>query len=246
MIKDQFVILAAGRGTRLNREDLPKVLVPFKGRPLITHLLTQIAKISKNQKPVIVVGFMADKVKTALGDRYEYVLQEPQLGTAHALRTAKEKIRAENVLVLYGDMPFISEDSLRKLIRLHHDKSANLSMFTAIVPGFTGEYENLAHYGRIIRNFKKEIIKITEFKDASESEKQIKEINPGIYMFNSKWLWNNIKLIKNKNAQKEYYLTDIVEIAIQAKTPIYSIDIPAREAIGINSTEDLKRAEKML
>lgn len=247
MLKDQFIILAAGKGTRLNREDLPKVLVPFKDRPLIWHLLAQISKIAKNQKPIIVVGFMAEKVKTALGTRYEYALQEPQLGTAHAVKAAKSKVmKAENILVLYGDMPFITEEPLRKLIRLHHDKKANLSMFTATVPNFEGQYENLSRFGRIIRNFKKEIIKITEFKDASDSEKQIKEVNPGIYMFKAEWLWENIKKIKNKNAQKEYYLTDIVEIAIQAKEPIYSLDIPPREVMGINSAEDLKRAEEMV
>lgn len=246
MLKDQFVILAAGKGTRLDREDLPKVLASFKGRPLIAHLLSQISKIAKNQKPVMVVGFMADKVKQALGSRYEYALQEPQLGTAHAVRAAKAKVNAENVLVLYGDMPFITEESLRKLIRLHHDQEANLSMFTAIVPNFEGQYENLSRFGRIIRNFKKEIIKITEFKDASESEKQIKEVNPGIYMFKGEWLWENIKKIKNKNTAGEYYLTDIVEIAIAQKLPIYSLDIPPREVIGINSLDDLKRAEEMV
>lgn len=246
MLKDQFIILAAGRGTRLQRDDLPKVLVPFLGRPLIWHLLSQISKIAKNQKPIIVVGFLADKVKITLGSRYEYVLQEPQLGTAHALKAAKAKTKAENILVLYGDMPFITEESLRKLIRLHHDRQANLTMFTARAPNFENEFSALQFFGRIIRNFKKEIIKITEYKDAPESEKQIKEVNPGIYMFNSVWLWENIKKIKNKNAQKEYYLTDIVEIAIAQKIPIYSLEIPPREVMGINSEEDLKRAGKML
>lgn len=246
MLKDQFIILAAGKGTRLKREDLPKVLVPFKGKPLIAHLLSQISKIAKNQKPVLVVGFMADKVKAALGTRYEYALQEDQLGTAHAVKAAKEKVKAENVLVLYGDMPFITEESLRKLMRLHHDQSANISMFTATVPNFKNEYEALNSFGRIIRNFKRDIIKITEFKDATENEKQIKEVNPGIYMFNSKWLWENIKKIKNKNAQKEYYLTDIVEIGIAQKEPIVSLDISPREVLGINSAEDLERAENLL
>ena len=246
MLKDQFIILAAGRGTRLNREDLPKVLVPFKGKPLIVHLLSQISKIAKNQKPVIVVGYLSEKIKESLGSRYEYALQDPQLGTAHAVKAAKSKVNAENILVLYGDMPFITEAPLRKLIRMHHDANANISMFTAKVVNFENKFVSLLHYGRIIRNFKNEIIKITEFKDASESEKQIMEINPGIYMFNAKWLWDNIKKIKNKNAQKEYYLTDIVEIAIAQKEIIHSLPIPPREIIGINSIEDLERAEKML
>lgn len=246
MLKDQFIILAAGKGTRLNREDLPKVLVPFFGKPLINHLLGQISRIAKSQKPIIVIGFLADKVMAALGSRYDYAIQEPQLGTAHAVKAAKQKADAENILVLYGDMPFISEESLRKLIRLHHDRNANISMFTAKVPNFAGEYASFNAFGRIVRNFKKEIIKITEFKDASESEKQIKEVNPGIYMFNAKWLWANIKKIKNKNEAHEYYLTDIVEIAIAQKETIYSLPITPKEVMGINSMEDLERAEKML
>ena len=245
MLKDQFIILAAGRGTRLNREDLPKVLVPFLGRPLIVHLLSQISKIAKNQKPIIVVGFMADRVKAALGTRYEYALQEPQAGTAHAVRAAHTKVDAENVLVLYGDMPFVSEASLRKLIRLHRDKASAISLFTTIAPNFENEFQSFLHYGRILRNFKREIIKITEYKDASEKEKQIREVNPGIYMFNTKWLFDNIKKIKNKNAQQEYYLGDIVEIAISQKLPINSLEIPPREVIGINYAEDLERAERI-
>ncbi len=242
-MKDQIIILAAGKGTRLNHESLPKVLVLFRGQPLIKHLLLRISKIIQSTKPIVVVGFMAEKVKATLGNRFEYVLQEPQLGTAHAVRAAKEKIKAENVLVLYGDMPFITEGSLRKLIRMHHDEKANLSMFTATVPNFENEFAGLLHYGRIIRSFNKEFVKITEFKDASDAEKNIKELNTGIYMFNSQWLWKNIKKIKNKNVQKEYYLTDIVEIAIEQKEKIYSLAIDPKEVIGINSKEDLERVE---
>jgi len=246
MKKDQFIILAAGKGVRLNQPDLPKVLVPLKGKPLILRLLFEIQKIIKNQKPVIVVGFLAEKVKRTLGNRYNYALQEPQLGTAHAVKAAKDAVKAENVLVLYGDMPFISENAIRKLMRLHHDKQSLLSIFTTIAPGFEEDLASFKFFGRVIRNFKNEIIKITEFKDCSEREKEIKEVNPGIYIFNSEWLWKNLKKIKNKNEQKEYYLGDIVEIAIGQNIAIHSLEIPFREVIGINTMEDLERAEKML
>ena len=246
MLKDQFIILAAGKGTRLNKPDLPKVLLPLKSKALILYLLLEIQKIIKNQKPVIVVGFMAEKVKEALGGRYEYVLQYPQLGTAHAVKAARDKVKAENVLVLYGDMPFITESSIRKLIRIHHDNKAVITMFTTQVPDYHNNFSGFLHFGRIIRNFKNEIIKITEYRDASEKDKQIKEINPGIYMFDSKWLWENIKKVKNKNIQKEYYLGDLVEIAISQKQPIYSLNILPKEVIGINTMEDWQRAEKML
>jgi UDP-N-acetylglucosamine diphosphorylase/glucosamine-1-phosphate N-acetyltransferase len=249
MIKDQFIILAAGKGTRLNHDHLPKVLVPFLGKPLIVHVLSQISRIAKSQKPIIVVGFLAEKVKQALGSRYEYVLQEEQLGTAHAVSKTKDVVDAENVLILYGDMPFITEESLRKFMRLHHDHKANLSMLTTKVPNFKNQFAGFENFGRIIRSPSvltkgKEIVKITEFKDCTEQEKQIKEVNPGVYMFNTKWLWQNIKKIKNKNAQKEYYLTDIVEIAIAQKEKIYSLEVSPKEVMGINSLEDLELAEK--
>ncbi|MBI3231904.1 MAG: NTP transferase domain-containing protein [Candidatus Doudnabacteria bacterium] len=189
---------------------------------------------------------MAEQVKKALGTRYEYALQEPQAGTAHAVKAAKDKIKAENVLVLYADMPFIIEESLRKLMRLHHDQKANISLFTTTVPDFKVEFSGFLHFGRIIRNFKHEIIKIIEYRDASEKDRQIKEINPGIYMFNTQWLWENIKKIKNKNVQKEYYLGDIVELAIAQKQHIHSLPISPKEVIGINTQEDLDKAEKIL
>lgn len=233
---------------------VPKVLVMLKNKPLILYLLEEIEKINQLAKPILVVGYMHEQVEAILGDGYLYALQEPQLGTAHAVMAAKDQIQAENILVLYGDMPLIKAESLKRLITLHHKNQANLSMFTAKVPNFENEFVSLGHFGRIIRNSflssnqkgMGEIIKITEFKDASESERQIKEVNPGIYMFNTKWLWENITEIKNKNVQNEYYLTDIVEIAINQKEPIHSLEINPREVLGINNLEELKLVEKML
>ena len=244
-MRNQIVILAAGKGTRMDRGDIPKVLVMLKNKPLILYILEQIDRINQLAKPVIVVGYMADKVKAVLGSDYIYAFQDHQLGTAHALHCAKGKISGENILVLYGDMPFINSDSLRQLMRLHHSKSAIISMFTTTIPSFEGKFSNLKHYGRIIRNFAGKITKITEFKDASEKEKEIKELNPGIYMFNSAWLWDNIKKIKNKNAQGEYYLTDIIELAMQQGIEVNTLAINPQEVVGINSKLELETAEKI-
>ncbi len=120
-----------------------------------------------------------------------------------------------------------------------------MSMFTSVVNNFA-EHPSLNSFGRIIRDVHGNIIKITEYKDASVEERKIREVNPGIYMFNSKWLWEHIFNIQNKNAQGEYYLTDMVEVAISSGENIQTLRINPAEVLGINSPEELKAAEMLL
>ncbi len=244
-MRNQIIILAGGKGTRMGG-DLPKVLVLLKNKPLILYLLEQIAKINQLIKPVVVIGYKGEMVKTVLGDDYFYVIQREQLGTAHALQSAKRLAKGENVLVLYGDMPFITAESLKRLMKLHHDRKSKISMLTASVDNFNGKFKSLETYGRIIRDTNKKICKIIEYKDASSGQRKISEINPGIYMFNSKWLWENLQKIQNKNVQGEYYLTDIVEVAMHSGINAESITVDAKEVIGVNSREDLKMAESLM
>lgn len=225
---------------------VPKVLVMLKNKPLILYVLDEIEKINQLAKPVVVVGFAAGKVQQVLGNHYIYAFQDKQLGTAHALQAAKNKVKAENILVLYGDMPFIKADSLKSLIKLHFKSGAKISMLTAQTKNFKGIYASLEHYGRIIRTPLGETAGIIEHKDATDVQRKIKEINPGIYMFNTKWLWENLKKIENNNAQKEYYLTDIVQIALSQEEKVNSILVDPKEVLGINSREDLAIAEKLL
>ncbi len=236
------IVLAAGKGTRMNHPDLPKVLVMFKQKPLILHLLEEIGKINQLAKPVVVVGYKHNQVQQVLGHDYIYALQQQQLGTGHAVMCAEGSITGDNILVLYGDMPFINADSLKKLMRLHHEQQASISMLTTTVNDFS-QFPSHYHYGRIIRDTHGNIIKITEFKDASPEERNIREVNPGIYMFNTEWLFAHIHSMQNKNTQSEYYLTDIVEIAIADGQRIESLAINPREVVGINSPEELKQAE---
>lgn len=241
-MRNQIVILAAGKGTRMGGS-LPKVLVMLKNKPLILHLLEQVEKVNHLIKPIVVVGYKANMVKTVLGDDYIYAFQEQQLGTAHALMTAKKYVKGKNILVLYGDHPFIKAKSLSALMKLHHQKNSNISMFTTTVPNFLNFYQPFKSFGRIIRDSSKKIIKILEYKDASINQQKIKELNPGLYMFNSAWLWKNLDKIKNQNAQGEYYLTDIVELAITSGEKIHSLPIDPKEVVGVNSKEDLTLAE---
>lgn len=245
-MKNQIVILAAGKGTRMGSGNVPKVLVMLKQKPLILHLIHELEKIPQLAKMVVVVGFGAEKVKGVLGHGYYYAPQKEQLGTANALLSAKSRVKAENILVVYGDMPFIKSRSLSELIKLHFHSGVKVSMLTAQADSFKGRFKSLEHYGRVLRDPFHNVVGIVEYKDASEAQKKIREINPGIYMFKTDWLWENLKLIGNKNKQKEYYLTDIVEIAIGQGERVASFMVDPMEIIGINSNEDLAEAEKIL
>lgn len=244
-MRNQIVILAAGKGTRMGG-NVPKVLVMLKNKPLVLYVLGEIEKINQLAKPVIVVGYMADKAKAVLGNDYIYAVQDKQLGTAHALLAARKKIKADNILVLNGDMPFIKAESLKALIALHFKSGGKISMLTAQAPNFKGLYKSLEHAGRIVRGTNHEIVGIVEFKDASTGQKKIKEINPNIYMFKTEWLWENLAKIQNKNSQQEYYLTDIVELAVRNGQRVRSLMVNAKETLGINTKEDLKLAEDIL
>jgi len=245
-MRNQIVILAGGKGTRMGNPRVPKVLVMLNNKPLILYVLEEIEKINQLAKPVVVVGFAAGKVQQVLGTHYIYAFQDKQLGTAHALLAAKNKVKAENILVLYGDMPFIKAQSLKDLIKLHFKSGAKITMFTAQAESFKGNYISLDKYGRIIRTPLGDIAGIVEYKDATDVQRKIKEINPGLYMFNTKWLWENLKKIENNNAQKEYYLTDIVHVALSQGEKVNSILVDAKEVLGINNKEDLAIAEKLL
>lgn len=242
----QIVILAAGKGTRMGTKEVPKVLVPLKGKSVISYLLEEVTKLKDLPPPVIVVGYKSTAVKEALGKGYRYALQRDQGGTAHAVWSAEPLITAKNVLVLNGDHPFTKSSSLKKLMHIHDSQQAVISLITAFVPNFDHEYKNFLHMGRILRNEFGEIIKIQEFADASEQQRAVREVNSGTYLFAAEWLWNNIDQINNKNAQNEYYLTDIVEIAINQGQKIRSLTISAKEIFGINTVIELEQAARFL
>ncbi len=244
-MSQQIVILAAGKGTRMGA-DVPKVLLPLQDQPVISHLLKEIQDIPQDTFPIIVVGFKQELVKEKLGDKYIYVTQFDQKGTAHAVLSAKDVVTAKNFIVLYGDMPFTRKESITKLIDMHNSNDAKISMFIAQLPNFENQYEHFLGFGRILRDSEGNVIKIQEYKDCSEQQKQISEVNVGIYMFNSNWLWDKLAQIKDDNAQNEFYLTDIVEMAINDNEKIYSLPIAPEEVYGINTPEHLEFARKLI
>jgi len=247
MDKVQIVILAAGHGKRMNNGDLPKVLVSFKGQPMIKNLLKAIKESGVCEKPAIVVGQGADQVKDVLGPDYIYIFQKEQLGTGHALACTKDVLqgKSENIMVLYGDHPLVSSDMIKSLANNHLVSGKVITMATVKTPDFNDWHQGFFQFGRLVRDESKKVCQIIEVKDASESQKQITEVNPGYYCFKASWLWDNLDKLKDNNAQHEYYLTDLISIACKSGQEINTVKIKPREALGVNTKEQLDLLENL-
>lgn len=235
------IILAAGKGTRM-KNPLPKVLIPIAGKSALEYVLDVAEKLNP-ARTVAVVGHQADRIRKKFSNRdIEFVLQEEQLGTGHAAyRTEKALINFKgNILVLCGDMPLIKAESLRRLLDQHTKVAAKCTVLTLKSKGNND-------FGRIIRDEKGSILKIVEFQDVADEEKNIDEFNSGIYCFDKDLFFKALPSIGNDNVQKEYYLTDTLEYSVKSGYPVASVKIEdADEIIGINSPGDLKRVEQLL
>jgi len=221
---------------------LPKVLHPLAGRPLIEHVLKTAEAISPSTVTLI-VGHAADAVRTSIGNRpnLDFVVQEPQLGTAHALQQAETRLagREGTVVLLSGDVPLLTSATLRRLIEAHEGADAAATVVTAIV-------ERPYGYGRIVRT-KGRIARIVEERDASPEVRQVREINGGIYAFDLPPLFDALRGIASQNAQGEYYLTDLIAIYRRRKLPVETlvVDNPA-EIRGINSRTELAEVSRIV
>ena len=231
-----IVILAAGKGTRM-QSALPKVLHPLAGRPLLEHVLTSADSIANGNK-IIVTGHGADQVEQAVAQSGAvFVQQTEQLGTAHAVQMALPHLRSEaNVLILYGDVPLISPETISNILGAV-DKD-HIALLTISLDDPTG-------YGRIIRNSAGEIESIVEQKDASADQLDIKEINTGVMALGAEQLHAWLPQINNNNAQGEYYLTDLIAIARSNGFHINSIHPSSSHEIeGVNNRQQLSRLER--
>lgn len=230
------VILAAGMGKRM-QSDLPKVLHPLAGKPLLSHVIDTARQLSPS-RCCVVYGHGGDKVPTQLAaDELQFVLQEPQLGTGHAVMQAVSKLNEDQpTLVLYGDVPLTTVATLRALTeKAGKDK---LAILTIAMDDPTG-------YGRIVREQNK-IVRIVEQKDATEIERQIHEVNTGILVAPTRQLKDWLSRLSNHNAQGEYYLTDIIALAVKDKVVIESAQPShAWETLGVNSKVQLAELERI-
>jgi bifunctional UDP-N-acetylglucosamine pyrophosphorylase/glucosamine-1-phosphate N-acetyltransferase len=238
-LKIDVVILAAGMGTRMKSE-IPKVLHPLLGKPMVEYIF-QAVKDLVSDPAVVVVGNKAKMVEETLGDQARYALQEPQLGTAHAVQCAREMLKGKSdiVLVANSDFPLITTKTYRKLVRTHIESGNTLTISTVIA-------EDPRGFGRILRDEDGRIVRIVEEKIATPEQKKIRELNSNPYCFAADWLWEALDRVE-KSEVGEYYLTDLVEIAYQEGLKVGSIEIKDHEeAIGINNRVHLAEAGKAL
>jgi len=245
----RIIILAAGEGKRM-KADRPKVLVELNGKPLLHHLLESVAASGVDAGPIVVIaaGERGQMVKDATKDMSgEYVVQDKQKGTGHAVATAQSASGdASHVMVLYGDHPLVSPETIRRAAEAHQSSGSVITLMTATVPDFEDWRQNFKDFGRIVRDEKGNISSIVERKDSTSDQLKIKEVNPAYFCFNAKWLWESLPILTTKNAQGEYYLTDLVRMAFEQGRPIHSVPIDPKEALGVNSSEQLEIAKQVL
>jgi bifunctional UDP-N-acetylglucosamine pyrophosphorylase/glucosamine-1-phosphate N-acetyltransferase len=231
----KVLILAAGFGTRM-KSSLPKVLHPLAGKLLLQHVIDAAKSISPDIG--VVYGYQGDTVRSSIGDSIQWIYQEQQLGTAHAIAQGLSFFgHSEHVLILLGDAPLITSATLENLVKV--TAKNQVGIVTAMV-------ENPHGLGRILRNKKNQMIGIVEEKDATAKQKLIKEINPGIMLLPVKKLKTWLKKIKNKNAQNEYYITDIFSMAAKEKVVIKTVSASfSEEVLGVNTRVQLAQLERV-
>jgi UDP-N-acetylglucosamine diphosphorylase/glucosamine-1-phosphate N-acetyltransferase len=235
------LILAAGKGTRM-KSDLVKVLHPVAGRPMLDYVLN-LAEHMGSSRVVVIIGHQAELVE----DRYEnrgltFVYQREQLGTGHAVVQAKDAFAGYRgtILLLCGDVPLLKASTVRDLMERHHASGAAITVLTTLL-------EDPFGYGRIVKDKEGNVLGIVEHRDATQEQKEIREINTGIYCAENPFLFEAVSEIGNDNAQKEYYFTDIFAIARRMGVRTASVVAPdPGEVMGINTTEDLARATEIV
>lgn len=231
----EILILAAGQGKRM-RSRLPKVLHPLGGRPLLAHVI-ETARALGPVKIFVVHGHGAEQVREAFrSQNIEWVLQAEQRGTAHAVMQAMSRVSADaDVLLLYGDVPLVRVATLKRLLQAAGDGLALL----------TADLDDPAAYGRVVRDGAGHVKRVVETRDATPEERTIREINAGFYALSARRLAAWLKRIDNRNAQKEYYLTDLVGLAVSEGTPVTAVKAEApSEVAGVNSKSELAQLER--
>lgn len=239
------VIMAAGQGKRMLNPDMPKVMYEVSGRPLIDHVVDLALKIGSS--PVIViVGFKREMVIQHLTQKYDstvtFAIQAEQLGTGHAVMQTEGILKDfdGDVLVLSGDVPLLTQKTMQNLLNSHYETGAAMTVLTAKVDDPTG-------YGRIIRTDDGSVDRIVEHRDASPAEREVKEINSGIYVFKRKELFDALRHITPENSQHEYYLTDVFGYFVHHGMRVSAVLAEHfDETRGINTVEQLKEAESAL
>lgn len=247
----QIVILAAGKSKRMGGDE-PKALASLKGKAFLAHILDTVKSLNLSLPPIIIVGHKKERIFEVFGTEnvaHKYAEQKEQLGTGHAL--AQSKIHLDNtpkiIMVISTDQPLISKETILNILEHHISNKSTITIGTLVLPDFEGWHNGLFHFGRIVRDENGKVLKNVEYKDASEEEKNILEVNPAMYAFDSVWLWENIDKIKNENMQGEYYLTDLIALAVSQNKNVEAVPLlNILEGIQPNTPEELETLEKLL
>ncbi len=243
MQKNHVIILAAGQGIRMKSET-PKPLIQYQGRAFLDYVIQAAKDSGVCARPTIVVSpGNQELIKQTVGSEYNYVVQAEQLGTGHAVMTARESLQnqAENIIVLYADHPLIRSQTVKNIADKHEQNDAVLTMAIVKLPDFDDWRQVYYDFGRIVRNEKGEVAKNVEFRNATEEEKKITEVNPVYCCFEAKWLWSNLDKLDANNKQGEYLLTDLIKMAIEQEQEIETVEVEdLKEGVGINSVEELE------
>lgn len=243
----KVIILAGGKGTRME-SDIPKTLHLLSEKAMINHIVESVLPVDSN--PTIIVGHKGEDVIAETGGKYSYVWQKEQLGTGHAVLCAKEtllEIGPDYAIVVPGDAPLLKTETLKRLLEECADTHSAISLAVASVPNFDGVHVGFERGGRILRNEEGGVRGIIEWKDASEEEREIREINAGFYCFRADFLWENIEKLESKNAAKEIYLTDLIALAVKAGEKVSAVVLEnPLEGLGVNTQEELAAAEKAM
>jgi UDP-N-acetylglucosamine pyrophosphorylase len=234
--------MAAGKGTRMNNPGIAKVMYTVAEKPMIEHVVDLALRLD-SERTVVVVGWKKESVINHLqkaGKQVVCVAQSPQLGTGHAVMQSEKALEgfAGDVLVLSGDVPLLSEETARALLRLHRESRAAATVLTAILDDPRG-------YGRVLRDSQGHVVGIVEQKDAGEQERRIREINSGIYLFDKGRLFDGLRHITPHNAQKEYYLTDVFQYFWRNAFPVRALAANhPLEIRGVNTVQQLEEARE--
>lgn len=241
----RVLILAGGKGTRMGAP-VPKALVEICGKPIIDYILDAVVASGVDVHPALVVGHDLEALRDYVGERAEFVVQYEQKGTGHAVMVAEAQLSAADVvLVSYGDHPFYTPELYRRMIDRHLETDATITMLTTVLPDYAGWRALFIQWGRIVRS-EGAVQSITEFQLCTDAQKQITEVNNGMYCFDGAWLWQQITHLRNDNAKGEYLLTDLIAIALEQGRRVETVSCDPESGVGVNTPQEVVIAEQLI